>query len=387
MTSVLLINEPPLQVLPSLASCIGLNEALILQQVHYWIQPARNRNVFDNRCWVYNTYEQWKGQFPFWSKSTISRTILNLESMGVLLSRESGGRIKYYTIDYDKLEKINETQNESIQNASIQNEVTIDSKCIDASMQNESMVDSNCIDVYIDTETTQRLPSERERGTLEPTLFQTGFRDLPFGESPPSSKKEFKSSLEKDKKEKGTLLPVGWVLAEESRAWSIKRGMSDETIDMEVEKFESYWRSAIKHEYKRNWQYAWRTWCLRIKDYNQGVAASRNYAPIASGVPVQSTEVPREVPQVKNVIKQSDNPKIQQWHDLQPQLKERVGTAVYNSWLMDLELVSFDEKAVFKARNAFLADQIYNRFVNDIAAILAKIDPNLGVEIDIKAVI
>ena len=64
-----------------------------------------------------------------------------------------------------------------------------------------------------------------------------------------------------------------------------------------------------------------------------------------------------------------------------------MGTADYNSWLAELELVSFDEKVVFKAKNAFMADWVYNRFINDIAAILAKIDPNLGIEIDIKAVL
>lgn len=35
--SKLLINEPPLQVLPSFAQNIGLHEVIILQQVHYWV--------------------------------------------------------------------------------------------------------------------------------------------------------------------------------------------------------------------------------------------------------------------------------------------------------------------------------------------------------------
>ena len=36
--SNLLINESPLQVLPTLATYIGLNEAIFLQQVHYWLR-------------------------------------------------------------------------------------------------------------------------------------------------------------------------------------------------------------------------------------------------------------------------------------------------------------------------------------------------------------
>ena len=39
--SKLLINEQPLQVLPSLAEAIGLNQAIALQQVHYWLENAR----------------------------------------------------------------------------------------------------------------------------------------------------------------------------------------------------------------------------------------------------------------------------------------------------------------------------------------------------------
>ena len=38
--SNLLTQEPPLQVLPSLAVAIGLNEAIVLQQVHYLLNYA-----------------------------------------------------------------------------------------------------------------------------------------------------------------------------------------------------------------------------------------------------------------------------------------------------------------------------------------------------------
>src|ERR1700756_3789139 len=102
MNSMLLINQPPLQVLPALAEIIGLNEAIILQQVHYWISFKHNKNVFEGKKWVYNTYDQWREQFPFWSKRTIHRTILNLEKMKVLLALEretTTGSIKHYTID------------------------------------------------------------------------------------------------------------------------------------------------------------------------------------------------------------------------------------------------------------------------------------------------
>lgn len=107
--SKLLISESPLQVLPTLAVKIGLNEALMLQQVHYWISNPMNQNVRSGRVWVYKTHAEWKKEFPFWSIMTIRRTIESLESKGLLLSNSNfnkmySDRTKWYSIDYDKLD-------------------------------------------------------------------------------------------------------------------------------------------------------------------------------------------------------------------------------------------------------------------------------------------
>lgn len=110
--SKLLINEPPLQVLPSLALKLGLNGAIFLQQVHYWISmpTARER---EGRRWVYNSLPQWQEQFPFWSEDTIQRTIAALEKQGVLLSgnynERSFDKTKWYTIDYEVLDALEVT--------------------------------------------------------------------------------------------------------------------------------------------------------------------------------------------------------------------------------------------------------------------------------------
>lgn len=63
-SSRLLINENPLQVLPSLAVALkNINEAIMLQQVQYWL--SRSTKVFEGRRWVYNTIDDWKVQFPW----------------------------------------------------------------------------------------------------------------------------------------------------------------------------------------------------------------------------------------------------------------------------------------------------------------------------------
>lgn len=101
----LLIEEPPLQVLPSLACKVGLNEAIVLQQFHYWLQ--RSSNVQDGYKWIYNSITGWAKQFPFWSRDTVKRTISNLEKKGYLITdnynKSKFDRTKWYRIDYEKL--------------------------------------------------------------------------------------------------------------------------------------------------------------------------------------------------------------------------------------------------------------------------------------------
>lgn len=112
--SKLLIDESPLQVLPTLAVKIGLNEAIFIQQVHYWLRTldkSKSRDSdFGGRRWIYNTLDGWKENFPFWSPSTIRRVISNCESLGVLLSRRPNAsgwdQTKFYSIDYERLNDI-----------------------------------------------------------------------------------------------------------------------------------------------------------------------------------------------------------------------------------------------------------------------------------------
>ena len=103
--SKLLINEPPLQVLPSLAKAIGINEAVVLQQIHYWV--SQKRHLYDGRYWTYNTYEDWNEQFSYMSKSGLRKVIHRLESKGLVMShnynKNSFDHTKWYTINYETL--------------------------------------------------------------------------------------------------------------------------------------------------------------------------------------------------------------------------------------------------------------------------------------------
>jgi hypothetical protein len=109
--SRLLLDEPPLLVRPALAVEVGLNEALILQQLHYWLQ--RSCVERDGHRWVWNSYEDWQRQFPFWHRDTIKRAFLTLRRRGLVITRKNperpGDRTNWYRIDYARLEQVEQT--------------------------------------------------------------------------------------------------------------------------------------------------------------------------------------------------------------------------------------------------------------------------------------
>lgn len=105
----LLFNERPLVVLPGLAEALGsIDEAVMLQQVHYWTQ--KSNHVYDGRHWVYNTQEAWLAQFPWIkSKTTLKRHFGHLVKLGLLIkgnyNKAGFDRTTWYAIDYDQVEK------------------------------------------------------------------------------------------------------------------------------------------------------------------------------------------------------------------------------------------------------------------------------------------
>jgi len=97
-------------LLPSLAIAVGVNEALMLQQIHYWLDPRVNKNYHKNRFWVYNSYTQWQRQFPFWSERTLRRSIKSLEDRQLLIydffNRTPFDKTKWYSVDYDNVSSL-----------------------------------------------------------------------------------------------------------------------------------------------------------------------------------------------------------------------------------------------------------------------------------------
>lgn len=131
----LLMTSRPIVINPDLAHSIGLNEAIALQQVNYWLKETTSGIERDGVRWIYNTTEQWLEQFPFWSESTLKRTFTRLKSIGVLkieqLNKSQRDMTNYYTINYESelLDEVKVTKSNG-------------SKCTTPSGQNDTMEDA-----------------------------------------------------------------------------------------------------------------------------------------------------------------------------------------------------------------------------------------------------
>lgn len=107
----ILFNIEPKVINTELACLIGLNEAIVLQQLHYWIEKnkATAINYHDGHYWTYGTVQEYRDRdFRFWSFDTVKRTLTKLTSLGFLLqgnyNKMKMDQTKWYAIDYSALD-------------------------------------------------------------------------------------------------------------------------------------------------------------------------------------------------------------------------------------------------------------------------------------------
>ena len=93
---------------PDLARVVGRTEAIFLQQLHYWLTSDKSHGFFyENKRWVYNTYQDWQEQIKIVSISTIRRVVKKLEEKDIILcsklAKKKSDQTKSYTINYEAL--------------------------------------------------------------------------------------------------------------------------------------------------------------------------------------------------------------------------------------------------------------------------------------------
>jgi hypothetical protein len=106
-------GDSEIMVYPILAMILGVTNSICLDQLDYRINKETNNNIFDGRKWICKSYKQWHELLPFFAEVTIKRSFLEMEKMGLVLSRkgevvhsEYHHKVKYYSIDYEVLERL-----------------------------------------------------------------------------------------------------------------------------------------------------------------------------------------------------------------------------------------------------------------------------------------
>lgn len=168
--SMYLFDDSPIVVNTTLANEIGLNEAIVLQQINYWIEINKKagKNYYDGKYWTYNSIKSWhEKNFKFLSVETVRRVFTKLEKSGFIITgnynKDPRDKTKWYTINDKKLEelyfevedrkkrleneKLKENGFEATPNAFSQNDQMedvkmtkcIESNCINPFSQNDQM--------------------------------------------------------------------------------------------------------------------------------------------------------------------------------------------------------------------------------------------------------
>ena len=148
MECKLLYTKEPIVINPIAAEVLGVNEAIIVQQIHYWlnINEKAKINFHKGKYWTYNTYENWqKTNFRFLSVSTLKRIFKKLVTKGILITdnfnQAKYDRTLWVTINYEKLDELlskYEEENKNEKSEEIEENVEISTK-----YQNDTMSNSN----------------------------------------------------------------------------------------------------------------------------------------------------------------------------------------------------------------------------------------------------
>lgn len=111
--SMYLFDEQLIIANKTLARALGLNEALVLQQINYWIEINKKpgKNYHDGKYWTYNSIRAWQEKdFDYMSVDTVKRTFAKLEKAGDLFignyNKNPRDKTKWYTINDEKLEEL-----------------------------------------------------------------------------------------------------------------------------------------------------------------------------------------------------------------------------------------------------------------------------------------
>jgi len=348
--SKLLIHEAPLQVLPTLAVKIGLNEAIILQQLHYWLSRS-GAKIIDGKPWVYNTYQDWLKQFPFWSDKTLRRTLGALEEINLVESANHSpqkfDRTKWYTINYNQLEQLELGSDRIGQNDHMER-----SDCpLDHLVK---MTKSNKKEQKI-TKNSLSLEGEGEKMLLvwnkifSETNIQTEMTEQRLKKLNQVLKNQFRDSLEEWEEYCKRLTTSQFLMGEKTSTWKV-------TLD-------------------------WAVIPQNIQKVKEGAYGIGDRVP-SQLMPLEVNEVTRLEDCLEGIYE--DSLSSETFKKLQEAILYKVGPASYQNWFKKLKEEDFkDSVLTLKAPSLWAADRLQDRF-SDILIQMARFYYGEDVQVKIK---
>lgn len=96
--------EKPHSFFPSEAEKYGVNKAVLLYNIRFWLDKnkANERNIHNGYVWTYNSATSFSKLFPYMKSGSIKNWLKELEDDGILMSgnynKSNYDRTKWYTI-------------------------------------------------------------------------------------------------------------------------------------------------------------------------------------------------------------------------------------------------------------------------------------------------
>ena len=344
-----------------LAKEIGLNEAIFANQINYLL--LRTKHFFRGDPWIYNSYEAWKTHFPFWSKSTIIRTIASLERQGILLSKtlnkSKKDQTKWYSLNFEKIPSLKRKEGAVIIGKFLCNK----NKNVHAANMNRAS-QNNIQDVHfhvanmshsLKEQNTNLQKKERAVGTPEKiNLAKTYIKTV---------KKNIYKSFDT------------WSLSDDERLNTSKNiNWDQERIDNELLRFKTYYADKIR----KNWDTTWQMWCVRAERFaqerKQHLETQRkdnnkqDYFIDFTQMQEIENEAKLKVDQDLLEKKKTAISHLEKfWLKVSEKMVLSIGNRGYISWIKDLVLEKIEENVVvLKARGRFLADYIQIHLMDKI---------------------
>lgn len=87
-----------------IAQMYGIHEAILLQNIAFWVQKnaANNKQIYDGNVWTYNSVKAFSELFPYMSEKQIYNALKKLESEGLVVTgnynKSAYDRTKWYAL-------------------------------------------------------------------------------------------------------------------------------------------------------------------------------------------------------------------------------------------------------------------------------------------------